>query len=172
MLPSIPVLPLFSDIPFTIRVTTTTPPIPQSKADAYPSDKPLFPPVPVYPNGIRFVLHRKIRLRANAFTDKSGKDIAVFLGERISGQPFGCAGPIEMELPVKEWVPLGGDSALVRDAKEKEKETERSGDADAKGSWVRRAVFHSTFRLDCPPTFAVHNIECNVRAAFHFSTYG
>ncbi|RPD67561.1 hypothetical protein L226DRAFT_566250 [Lentinus tigrinus ALCF2SS1-7] len=156
-LPSIPVLPLFSDIPFTIRITTTTPPASRSKADASPSDKPLFPPVPLLPNGIQFSLLRKVRLRAKMFTDRSSKDVAVFLGEKKSGQPYGCAGPVETVPPVKEWVEVG--SALVQD--EKAKEEGKEAGSDAKGSWVQRAVFHSTFRLDCPPTFAVHNIECS-----------
>ncbi|TFK85458.1 hypothetical protein K466DRAFT_601153 [Polyporus arcularius HHB13444] len=153
-LPDIPVLPLFSDIPFTIRVTTTTAPLARSKADASPSDKPVFPPVPVVPDGVQFVLERKVKLRANVFTDKSSRDAAVFLGKRKSGIRGGCAGPIETEPAVKEWVPSEGHE---KDAKGED--TKGGEGLDATGSWLQRAVFHSTFQLDCPPTFAVQNIE-------------
>ncbi|KAI0691289.1 hypothetical protein C8T65DRAFT_745494 [Cerioporus squamosus] len=161
-LPNVPVLPLFSDIPFTIRVTITTAPLPRSKADACPSDKPLFPPVPAEPKGVQFLLQRKVKLRAKAFTDNSSRDVAVFLGERRAGLPGGCAGPVEVEPVVKEWVPVEGQLAIdKKDAKGAQGDS--GGSADAKGSWLQRAVFHSTFRLDCPPTFAVHNIECSYR---------
>ena len=35
-------------------------------------------------------------------------------------------------------------------------------DPEEMGVWVQRATFRSAFRLNCPPSFAVHDIECAV----------
>ena len=55
---------------------------------------------------------------------------------------------VEEDIPDREWVPLEGG--------EKEKSP------DTKGTWVQRASFRSTIRLDCPHTFATDNIICGV----------
>ena len=50
-LPDIPVLPLFSDIPYIITVTTTSAPLAREKASA---DKATFPPLPRDPHELEF----------------------------------------------------------------------------------------------------------------------
>ncbi|PIL33882.1 hypothetical protein GSI_03588 [Ganoderma sinense ZZ0214-1] len=163
-LPDIPVLPLFSDIPYTVTVTTTTPPQPRRDSEADPAgsnsnsnSKPLFPPVPQSADELEFALHRMVRLRAKFMRASASGDVALFLGKkRVLGS--GVA-PVEMELPEKEWTTAG--SALVDDGEKKSEKGSEDGIGAGKGSWVQRATFRSVFRLNCPPAFAVHNVECS-----------
>ena len=165
-LPDIPVLPLFSDIPYKITVTTTSAPLAREKAHA-DKDKgkgttSTFPPPPRDPHELEFELEQRLQLRADIFKGREGKashTVATILGGKKEKEK-GTSTKIDIELPEREWVPLG--AALVSDGKEKEKER-AGGDGAGKGSWVQRATFQSTFRLNCPPAFAVQNIDCNVR---------
>ncbi|KAM5536525.1 hypothetical protein V8D89_009802 [Ganoderma adspersum] len=151
-LPDIPVLPLFSDIPYIITVTTTGAPIAREKASA---DKgTTFPPLPRDPHDLEFELQQRLQLRADTFRGKEGKatsTVATILGGKKEKRSQVAVG---VELPEREWAPV--DASLVASGKEK------AGSAsEGKGSWVQRASFQSTFRLNCPPTFAVKNIDCN-----------
>ncbi|PIL33878.1 hypothetical protein GSI_03584 [Ganoderma sinense ZZ0214-1] len=167
-LPDIPVLPLFSDIPYAITVTTTTPPQPRRSPEADPAgSKPLFPPVPQSADELEFALHRTVRLRAKYMRASESGDVALFIGKK---RVLGSA-PVETELPEKEWTTLReAERALVDDGGEKKSEKGKGspdvieaekGEGEGKGSWVQRATFRSVFRLNCPPAFAVHNIECS-----------
>ena len=152
-LPDIPVLPLFSDIPYIITVTTTGAPISSEKASA---DKgTTFPPLPRDPHDLEFELQQRLQLRADIFRGKEGKassTVATILGGKKEKRYQVAVG---IELPEREWVPA--NAPLVGDGKEKVDSA-----SGGKGSWVQRASFQSTFRLNCPPTFAVKNIDCNV----------
>ncbi|KAI1791734.1 hypothetical protein LXA43DRAFT_888775 [Ganoderma leucocontextum] len=139
-LPDIPVLPLFSDIPYTITVTTTSAPLSREKANA---DKAIYPPVPHDPHEIEFDLHQKLLFRAQDYKGKASTSVATILGGKKEKRPQAV---VDVSLPEKEWAPF--NSTL-------------GGASGGKGSWVQRATFQSTFRLNCPPAFAVHNIECN-----------
>ena len=87
-------------------------------------------------------------------------DVALFLGKkRVMG-----SAPVEMELPEKEW--SSAVRPLVEDSDKKRAKGSTGGEGDGKGSWVQRATFRSVFKLNCPPAFAVHNIECSVRLTF------
>ena len=167
-IPDIPVLPLFSDIPYKITITTTSAPLAREKAHA-DKDKgkgttSTFPPLPRDPHELEFELEQRLQLRADIFKGREGKashTVATILGgKKDKEKGKGAPTKIDIELPEREWVPLG--AALVSDGKEKEKAGE-DGAGAGKGSWVQRATFRSTFRLSCPPAFAVQNIDCNVR---------
>ena len=67
---------------------------------------------------------------------------------------------IESDIPEKEWVPH--KNTILTNIEGKDQQSEEQG----KGTWVQRAMFQSTFRLNCPPSFAVANIECSVRNPF------
>ncbi|PIL28281.1 hypothetical protein GSI_09569 [Ganoderma sinense ZZ0214-1] len=140
-LADIPVLPLFSDIPYIITITTTGPPVAREKASA---EKSSFPPLPRDPHELEFELQQKLQLRADIFKGSEGRassTVATILGGKKEKR---AQIAVDIELPEREWTPV---------ADEKEKE--------GKGSWVQRVAFQSTFRLNCPPAFAVKNIECN-----------
>ena len=133
--------PLFVPIPFEIRVKTVTPPIPRAKADAYSPDKAIFPPVPTSFSMVQLKLKRKLYIRAQMYRDESTCDIGVRTTDK----------PIRMELPEREWAV--GESAG---------QSEKAKSADAKGTWVQRAAFAGSFRLDCSPTFGLDAIKCEV----------
>ncbi|KAH9884970.1 hypothetical protein C8Q73DRAFT_718674 [Cubamyces lactineus] len=137
MIPDIPVLPLFVPIPFVINIKSTTPPLTRAAAETHPPDKPIFPPVPTAYHLLDFTLQRTLRIRARTFKAASTSDVIVFRSATMA---------VEEDIPEREWVPLDG--------REKEKSP------DTKGTWVQRASFRSTFRLDCPHTFATDNIIC------------
>ncbi|KAI0737846.1 hypothetical protein C8Q80DRAFT_1114565 [Daedaleopsis nitida] len=155
-LPNIPVLPLFSTIPYTIHVRTTSAPLPHSKL---PADRPVFPPVPSSAGEIDFRLHRSLKIRAEHRRENPTGDVAVFLGRRlidrlIDKDKDGREPPVEVDVPAREWAPL---SRTVEKAAANEKQQDPG---EEKGVCVQRTTFRSAFRLTCPPSFAVQNIEC------------
>ncbi|TBU44360.1 hypothetical protein BD309DRAFT_40846 [Dichomitus squalens] len=152
-LPDIPVLPLFSDIPYSITVTTSTPPLSRAHASEH-SSKPVFPPVPRKAQEIDFVLHCFLKLRARLSTGKANNDVMTILGDKKEETNQVA---VESDIPDKKWVPLA--SVPADDKHEKEKEASEHG--EEKGSWVQRATYQSTFRLNCPPSSVVANIECS-----------
>ena len=161
MIPNIPVLPLLADIPYNILVTTTS--APTTLAKSPPADKPVFPPVPPTPDALEFALHRTLRLRASIYSARASADVVCILGRENARADADRAryrrrAPVTADVPPREWVPEQGK--LVGDEKGKGRECGPGG--DEKGVWVQRATFGSTFRLNCPPSFAVHNIECAV----------
>ncbi|KAI0800098.1 hypothetical protein C8Q74DRAFT_1214134 [Fomes fomentarius] len=159
-LPDIPVLPLFSDIPYAITVITTSAPLSKAKADAHPLDKLVFPPVPAAPHGLEFALHRNLTIRAKWMRATSSAAVAHFLGGRESDRKN--LGAVGFEVPAREWVPL---DAITGANSEKGKDKESGSvpadvDPDTKGVWVQRATVEGTLKLNCSPSLALHNIEC------------
>ena len=163
-LPDIPVLPLLTDIPYSISITAVSAPMTQAKSP--PPDKPLFPAVPMGPDGVEFKLHRRLRIRTKVFSTRAGNDISCFLGKGAAEERNKTPGkprpPVDVEIPPREWIPEGA-AAPLGEKDGKRVSSSGSGDPDGKGIWVQRATFGSTFRLDVPPSFALHNIECAVR---------
>ncbi|KAI0677776.1 hypothetical protein C8Q78DRAFT_110275 [Trametes maxima] len=130
------VLPLFTPIPVIIKIQSATPPVSRTKAEGSDTDKPVFPPVPDAYNKVEFKLERKSFVSAQKiYYEKSVSDVVVF-SRQSSETP-------NADTPEKEWVPLGSGSS--------------------KGSWVQRATFRTTIRLDCPPSFAIDSIKCEYR---------
>ncbi|KAI0691290.1 hypothetical protein C8T65DRAFT_670569 [Cerioporus squamosus] len=142
--PDLPVLPLFTDIPFIINVTTTTAPLTRAKADAHPDNKPIFPPPPAIHSEIDFRLVRHMKVRAKHRSRESIDDVAYFLGANTI--PSRMA--VDTDLLPKEWVVVqhGGDS--------------EEGGGEETGTWVQRARFQTSVRLGVPPTFVSPTIEC------------
>ncbi|KAH9939405.1 uncharacterized protein BXZ73DRAFT_89051 [Epithele typhae] len=157
-IPSIPVFPLSSTIPYTIIVTTTSPPLSPAQAAALPPGKLVFPPIPTSPDALDFTLGRRLYARATGTTTQSYTDIAAFLGPRAkaaaaaTGKP---RPPVDSAIDDGKWV--------ATDTPDAEKGTRKDEDrADRQmGTWVQRAVFESTFTLDCPPSFVLSDfIKC------------
>ncbi|KAI0650969.1 hypothetical protein C8Q79DRAFT_1007179 [Trametes meyenii] len=135
-IPDEPVLPLFTPVPVIIKVQSTTPPSAHRKAEGSNSDKPVFPPVPDAYNKLEFKLERKSFVSAQKiYHEKSVSDVVVFSKQ--------SSAVVNADVPEKEWVPLDSGSS--------------------KGSWVQRAMFKTTIRLDCPPSFAIDSVKCEYR---------
>ncbi|KAH9937914.1 uncharacterized protein BXZ73DRAFT_100129 [Epithele typhae] len=152
-LPDIPVLPLSAVIPYTISVTTETPPLTRAKAAGLSSDKGVFPPIPTTPDAVEFKLRRRVKIMALKINSKSHKDICLFPGEKAAEKERKdgtLRPPTAAKVSPGEFVPERAPGDEKRTA----------GDKDA-GTWVQRATFDSTLRLDCPPSFALSNIECS-----------
>ena len=80
-LPDIPVIPLFTDIPFTLDIKTTTAPLSRAKADDHLMGKPIFPAPPSTHSELSFRLTRQLKIRARGYSSFSETDDAFFLGE-------------------------------------------------------------------------------------------
>ncbi|KAI0641603.1 hypothetical protein C8Q79DRAFT_919106 [Trametes meyenii] len=145
-IPDTPNLPLFVPIPFIIKVKSISAPLTHARAEAHPPDKPVFPPVPDTYGKLEFKLVRKLFIRARIFTERNTTDVVVFSRDITVA--------VDADVPDREWVPLEGDGEKKGDK-----------DPDAKGTWVQRATFRSTFRLDCAPSFALDIIKCEYRLA-------
>ncbi|KAH9884969.1 hypothetical protein C8Q73DRAFT_718671 [Cubamyces lactineus] len=141
-LPDVSVFPLYVPIPFVIDITTKSTPLTRSRADAYPKDKPVFPPVPTAYHLLEFKLRRHVHISMrNNFQGQDGTDtVADFCS---------AASAAEQEIPDREWVPLEciGDKKVEIGP-------------STKGTWVQRATFRSTFRLDCSHSFSMKTISC------------
>ncbi|KAI0328201.1 hypothetical protein GY45DRAFT_1018698 [Cubamyces sp. BRFM 1775] len=141
-LPDISTFPLYVPIPFVIDVSTTSAPLTRSKADAYPRDKPIFPPVPTAYHLLDFKLRRHVHISMrDDFQAQDGTDTVADI--------CSAASTVEQEVPEREWVPLEsiGDKKIEIGP-------------STKGTWVQRATFQSTFRLDCSHTFSTKTISC------------
>ncbi|KAI0328194.1 hypothetical protein GY45DRAFT_1326605 [Cubamyces sp. BRFM 1775] len=139
-IPDVGVCPLFVPVPFVIDIKTISPPLSRAKAEAYPPDKPVFPPVPLSYQMLEFKLQQMVRVRAQYFKQRTPKDFVFNDATMV----------IDEDVPQRRWVPLGAEGM-----------DEKKGDpGDARGTWVQQATFRSTFRLDCPHTFNVDNIRC------------
>ena len=131
-LPNIPVIPLFSAIPYKIGITTRSAPLARSKATASASsakgkerERPIFPPVPLSADELEMTLRRRLSIKAKIYGQQQrndsifgsvartdvehflGKD-AVKAGEKGKGKGKASSGakrpPVEMEVAEKEWV--------------------------------------------------------------------
>lgn len=151
-IPDVKVLPLFCDIPYQIKIVTTTAPLTAAKAHAHPAGKPIFPAPPSTHNDINFKVCRCVYIRAKRFTAMGESDVAFILGEGMNPSKPRPAVVMEAQEPV--WVPL-----KRRDEKEK-------GCADERGVWVQKVKFTSTMRITVPPTFATRLIHCEVRPGY------
>ena len=144
---------------YTVTVRTTSAPTTRAKADAHPPDKPVFPPVPLAPDDLEFAHRRHLKIRAKYMRASASGDVVQILGGKEKERMKRTA-PVEADVAAREWLSLGADGRPVDGDKGKEGQGD---DPDAKGVWVQRATFHSTFSLSCPPAFALHNVECSVR---------
>ncbi|PIL37725.1 hypothetical protein GSI_01419 [Ganoderma sinense ZZ0214-1] len=139
-LPNIQSLPLFSDIPYIINVTTTTAPLSHGKAHEHAGEKEIFPPVPRDPHEIEFELHRLVKFSAKITPGRASEDIATFFGGKSEKRP---QIQVAVDLPAPRSVSSDGGS----------------GEKVGTGSWVQRGTYRSAFRLNRPPTFTVDNID-------------
>ena len=150
-MPDLNEFPLFVPIPFVICIETTSPPLSRSKAGAHPQDKPVFPAVPTSYRLLEFTLRRHISIRSRGDSWHDSSETIAYIGAAARAA-------VKQSIPERVWVPLGhGRDGASEDPS-----------PDPMGTWVQRATFWSTFRLDCSHSFSVHNITCTVWCSSFF----
>jgi hypothetical protein len=138
-------LPLGQAIPFTLLISVWTEHMSSSTMPEKESARgALFPPVPDDPATITLRLGRRTRIQAKGHTTTMLERLHT-LGN------FGEA-QLDLDAPVRRnvldpvWVPDG---------------TRRNG-RRARGQWKREVLYKTNIVLDCPPTFSLETLECEV----------
>ena len=150
-MPNVQEFPLFCDIPYEIKIITTTAPMNAAKAAAHPADKPVFPSPPSRPTDVNLKLCSRVFLRARSFTAMGDTDDMYILGEgRASSKTRATVETYE-----RVWTPLK--------TREEKKE---SGGPDERGVWVQKIKFSAKIRLSVPPSFATRLIHSEVSISF------
>ncbi|KAL1944375.1 hypothetical protein VTO73DRAFT_3560 [Trametes versicolor] len=149
-IPNLPAYPLHVSIPFIIKIKSVSAPLTRAKAEALPADKPAFPAVPVTYEQLQFKLKSKMRIEARTCTDMPINDVMVF-ARGAASEAFVA------DVPPREWVPLESDGGGEK--------SKYAVGPETKGTWIQRATFQSSFRLDCPPTFSTKTIQCDYALA-------
>ncbi|KAJ3481968.1 hypothetical protein NLI96_g7293 [Meripilus lineatus] len=131
VLPDLPTFPLFTKIPFTLRIITTTK---EMKYDEKDEHKDVFPEPPHTPQGVTFILRRKMKLRAQGWDDKGSETIGHLGGlGKDSSPPETVLQSLSFTFD-KKWVPSGNDKKV--------------------GSWRQETTVESAFELKCASSFA------------------
>lgn len=134
-------IPVFSPIPFSLNIVTTTKAM---KFEDTPDDGPIFPEPPLDPKSVEFTLERKVAVRAGTFfEDESWWHTVQLLGGLGSSQDPHFHDNTEVIPTEKVWIP----SSDSQDEKKK------------KGQWKQESTFKSYFTLRCPPSFHTTNMD-------------
>ena len=146
LVPHIDVFPLFTPIPYSIVVTTCTPPIKlKGGADEFlvpePNEKELYPPLMRDPSFIHLELRRFVDMKVAFKPSNPEEHITDVIATTASGT--GSAFPVEMEIGERTWVP----------------DEENEG----RGQWMQEATFHSRMYLRYTPTFVTEEVKIKVR---------
>ncbi|RPD55392.1 hypothetical protein L226DRAFT_208167 [Lentinus tigrinus ALCF2SS1-7] len=141
-LPDIPVYPLFTPIPYTIDITTTTAVLFRWGAGASSS---IFPAPPTTAGQFILELVRRTTVRVEDEEHTFESTVTQYLG--LNRLP---SASVEMDLPDKEWMGVHDPDA-----------NRRAQSGNARGMWVQRSCLRSSLTLDVPPMFnASDMIEC------------
>ena len=154
-IPDVPVLPLFTPLPFLITITTMTAPMTRAKALSHPSNKPIFPTPPQKQTDIDFRLYRNLVLAPQGFCWTTDETVATFFGAGTVARDAVA----EVEVAEKEWRPEDGETGGGG-----------GGRGGEMGRWLQRVSFSSKFTLNVPPTFSAPTIAVNVRTTFNRSS--
>ncbi|THH28249.1 hypothetical protein EUX98_g5935 [Antrodiella citrinella] len=154
-LPNYPSLPLFTPIPFVLRVLTKTK---QEKFDAKDENpaEDLFPAPPTHPNQVEFQVRRYVTLRARLASDRREDHFADLAGMCKNGTGEG----VEVHVNPRRWIP----------AKEDHDSDSAGSNDDRKGKWLQETIMRGTFVLNFPPGFETENLtlryEINMKVDF------
>ncbi|KAL6306459.1 hypothetical protein BKA93DRAFT_729648 [Sparassis latifolia] len=132
-LPDLIQFPLFTPIPFSIRIVSISKPM---KRENTPEDKPIFPTPPQYPEEIQFELRRSVYVRAHAFDSRLGERAPFASGLTVDSSS------LESTRLENVWIP---------------------SDDKEKGTWKQEVTFSSKFVLRCPPTFQTRILKNEYR---------
>lgn len=134
--------PLFTPIPYTLRITTITKPMKKDEVDKMPQ-KPLFPTPPNRPSEVQFRLRRYIWLKAHWFTAVGDEDVTALGGLEIAASAPASNQSVDVRIGDKEWIPSESDKNM--------------------GTYLQETTFASAFSFTCPPTFRTDIMRVNVR---------
>ncbi|KAI0711963.1 hypothetical protein C8T65DRAFT_647163 [Cerioporus squamosus] len=132
LVPHVDTFPLFSDIPYTIVVTTTTAPM-KRKGNAVP-EKNLYPSAPRNPSEIDFELRRFVDMQTPYQPSNPEEHVADIISKAHAPTP-----PVDVEVGNYVWLPDG-------------QKTDR-------GRWSQEVSFHSVMNLRFTPTFLTEELK-------------
>ncbi|KAH8107956.1 hypothetical protein BXZ70DRAFT_1003376 [Cristinia sonorae] len=131
-IPETQAYPLFTPIPYTLRVIAITKPMKKDEVEKNPT-KPLFPTPPTRPTEVQFRLYRQLWLKAHAFTAKGNEKVSSLGGLETVTSAVASGLPVNVDVREKEWIPAENDKNM--------------------GTWLQETTFRSAFVLTCAPTF-------------------
>jgi hypothetical protein len=109
------------------------------------SDKPLFPPPPQGPEGVRLRLGTSVKIEARGHHETLEDDLPSLSG---FGGPNTNSRHVQVTSSEPVWLP--------------------EGEKGEEGKWKREVRFDSTMLLTCPPTFELDTIKCSVCCLFTY----
>ncbi|KAH9948266.1 hypothetical protein B0H21DRAFT_249280 [Amylocystis lapponica] len=132
-MPDVKEFPLFTRIPFSIKVMSMSKPMKQNSAS---EDKPTWPAVPILPKDVNFELRHRVHIRVDAFKTTFRERIGYVggMGNSNSGDAA-----VVVDTPEKVWVPSEGDGET--------------------GSWKQETTFTSSIEFKCSPTFTCETMD-------------
>ncbi|KAH8082826.1 hypothetical protein BXZ70DRAFT_900966 [Cristinia sonorae] len=127
--------PLFTPIPYTLRVVTVTKPMKKEEEEK----KPLFPAPPSQPGEVEFRLHRNVFLKAKVFEEDGDEKVTTLGGLETATSAAVSGVPVDVQVKEKVWTPSAKEKHL--------------------GTWTQETTFRSAFLFKCPPTFEAENMH-------------
>ncbi|KAJ3474845.1 hypothetical protein NLI96_g12225 [Meripilus lineatus] len=125
-LPALPSFPLFTKIPFTLRIVTTSK---EKKYHAKQEDHTVFPEPPRLPRNVSLTLKRTVTVTAQGWSSDGSETTAHLGGLGSAASTEG--GNVEVAFD-KKWVPSG---------------------VGKMGQWTQESIISSSFQLSATPTF-------------------
>lgn len=117
------------------------------KYDEKDEHKDVFPEPPHTPQGVTFILRRKMKLRAQGWDDKGSETIGHLGGlGKDSSPPETVLQSLSFTFD-KKWVPSGNDKKV--------------------GSWRQETTVESAFELKCASSFATPILQQQVNSLIH-----
>ncbi|KAI0688328.1 hypothetical protein BC835DRAFT_1373087 [Cytidiella melzeri] len=143
VMPDIPILPVLTNIPFTLNIVTLSKP---DHKDDSPSDKPIFPAPPLTPDALEFCLEQRVYICANGHESTSSDHLVCYVGGMGPSLPATVYKAVEVEVMDKEWLPSVSDQKKTH----------------CKGQWKQEVIFKSSMQYTCPPTFTFQTMAVTV----------
>jgi len=146
-MPKLDALPLFTNIPVTIHVMTTTKSMKRGDSEGRDTKERLFPCPPLDPKEIGFHLRRRIRLSARGWHEEGNENISPLGG---LGKTEAAEEQVNFRVGEKRWMP--------------------SEDDKTKGCWMQESTVDTTIHLTSSPSFStrVMSIEYVLRIRIDF----
>lgn len=136
VLPDFPTFPLFTPIPYILRIITVTKPQ-KYDPDDQTSSEPLFPAPPTHPNEIDFRLNRHVFLRSGLHSAGHEDHIADLggMGKHSTGQG------VTVHVNERKWMPKADED---------------------EGSWLQESTMQGALVLTHSPGFETNQMTLHV----------
>lgn len=142
-LPTVPSFPLFTPVPFTITIITTSKTV---KRDSIAEAKPIWPMPPTDSKAIRLELKRQTRIFTQHLSRQAMEKVSAI------GGMAGSLGNVHVTTKDRQWIPSASDAN--------------------KGSWRQETEHASTFVLTCPPAFNWPSLNIAYSLSLHIQFGG